>query len=129
MKIKNFKQKFIFKTTTYDFYESFVDAKKVIELTQSPATVSRAVKGPFSLKNGEILGTHIDLIHGQKINQAWRMKSWPENYYSETCIKIEDSGQWSHIFLKHTGIPKEDLKKVEQFWNELWNQMRTKWNW
>ena len=125
MKVKKLKQELIIKTTSYDLYEAFMDAKKHALFTGASAVISRAINGSFISYNEEIFGVNIDLIQDRKILQNWRMKDWPEGHHAMLLIGIKEVKGGIKLSIVQKGIPSEHYEKVMQTWNEFLGKLKS----
>ncbi len=124
MRIKKIKQKVFLKSSPYEVYETLVDSQRISDVLKVPATVSRAITGVFSINDGLITGTNVDLIQERKILQSWRMKDWPEGYYSTVLLLLKEVSGGTQAILFHKGIPKEKYSEVKAVWDDCWAKMK-----
>jgi len=67
-----------FTASAQDLYTAFVDPDKLARWTRNPVTIDARVGGEFVLFQGNIKGKFITLEEGRKIEQTWRLSTWPE---------------------------------------------------
>lgn len=68
-----------------DLYEILMDEKRWKGFTQSNARISKEVGGEFSIFDGSVTGTNVELQEGKLIVQKWRFGSWPDGIQSMVC--------------------------------------------
>jgi len=62
----------------------------------------------------------------ERVVQAWRMKHWPANHYSEVSLVIRDLGDQCRLELTQTGVPAADLESTQTGWRaHQWERMKT----
>lgn len=65
-----------------DMYEILMDENRWKGFTQSNAKISKDVGGEFSIFDGSVTGTNVQLEEGKLIVQRWRFGSWSDGVYS-----------------------------------------------
>lgn len=65
-----------------DMYEILMDENRWKGFTQSNARISKEVGGEFSIFDGSVTGTNVELQEGKLIVQKWRFGSWPDGIVS-----------------------------------------------
>ena len=61
-----------------DMYEILMDENRWKGFTQSNARISKEVGGQFSIFDGSVTGSNLELQEGKLIVQRWRFGSWPD---------------------------------------------------
>jgi len=97
-------------------YDCFVDPKRVQIYTNSRAEVNAHLGGHFSLLNGSIEGTFIELEHNKKIVQKWRFSSWPKDVNTTLTLNFEDNSGKTILHLRQTGVPRSDEDRIKAGW-------------
>ena len=72
MKTKIIKQNIFFKAAPHEIYEAFMDSRKHSKFTEGKAKIIREVGGNFTIDDGYITGTNVELVLDKKIVQSWR---------------------------------------------------------
>ena len=67
-----------FTATAQDLYSAFIDQDKLAKWTRNSVQIDPKVGGEFVLFQGNIRGKFLALEEGKKIEQTWRLSSWPE---------------------------------------------------
>ncbi|XP_009771571.1 uncharacterized protein [Nicotiana sylvestris] len=134
--VKKEKKKEGFKTITMtekfscrakDLFEILMDEKRWKGFTQSNARISKEVGGEFSIFNGSVTGTNVELQEGKLIVQKWRFGSWPDGVQSTVQITFEEPGSGVTVVkLTHTDVPEEDrygnatvVENTERGWRDF----------
>ena len=80
-------------------------AKTQVDVTTSPAEISREPGGKFVIFGGYISGRHIELVSNQRIVQAWHEKAWEPGEYSIARFELREAGSGTKLAFDHTGFP------------------------
>lgn len=97
-------------------YECFVDAKRIQIYTNSRAEVNAHVGGHFTMLNGSIEGTFIELENSKKIVQKWRFSSWPSDVFSTLTLNFENKDGKTILHLRQTGVPRAEEDRIKAGW-------------
>nr|GMD90546.1 activator of 90 kDa heat shock protein ATPase homolog [Ipomoea batatas] len=95
--------------------------------TQSNARISREVGGEFSIFDGSVSGTNLELQEGKLIVQKWRFGSWPDGIHSTVRLSFDEPEPGvTMIKLIHTDVPEEDrygnetvVENTERGWRDI----------
>ncbi|OWM82642.1 activator of 90 kDa heat shock protein ATPase homolog 1 [Punica granatum] len=116
-----------------DMYEILMDENRWKGFTQSNAKISKDVGGEFSIFDGSVTGTNVELQEGKLIVQRWRFGSWPDGIQSTVMLVLEEPEPGVTIVkLTHTDVPEEDrygnatvVENTERGWRDLiFNKIR-----
>ncbi|KAK4281799.1 hypothetical protein QN277_013251 [Acacia crassicarpa] len=110
-----------------DLYEILMDENRWKGFTQSNARISKEVGGEFSIFDGSVKGTNVELQEGKLIVQQWRFESWPDGLQSLVRLVFEETEPGVTIIkLTHTDVPTQDrygnatvVENTERGWREL----------
>lgn len=110
-----------------DMYEILMDENRWKGFTQSNATISKDVGGEFSIFDGSVTGTNVQLEEGKLIVQRWRFGSWSDGVYSTVRITLEEPEPGVTVVkLSQTNVPEEDrygnatvVENTERGWRDL----------
>ncbi|KAL2923898.1 Activator of 90 kDa heat shock protein ATPase-like protein 2 [Bienertia sinuspersici] len=92
-----------FRCRAVDLYEILMDENRWKGFTQSNAKISREVGGEFSIFNGSVNGTNVELQEGKLIVQKWRFGNWPEGVFSTLIAEVP--GERDAVLLHFTSSP------------------------
>ncbi|KAL2535138.1 Aha1 domain-containing protein [Abeliophyllum distichum] len=110
-----------------DLYEILMDENRWKGFTQSNARIIKEVGGEFSIFDGSVTGTNVELQEGKLIVQKWRFGSWPDGIVSTVRLSFDEpeSGV-TVVHLSHTDVPEEDrygnatvVENTERGWRDL----------
>eukprot|EP00184_Porphyridium_aerugineum_P001972 CAMPEP_0184706204 /NCGR_PEP_ID=MMETSP0313-20130426/36639_1 /TAXON_ID=2792 /ORGANISM="Porphyridium aerugineum, Strain SAG 1380-2" /LENGTH=483 /DNA_ID=CAMNT_0027167751 /DNA_START=248 /DNA_END=1700 /DNA_ORIENTATION=- len=115
-----------FRTTPMDLYLALMDSRRVSGYTMKKADISDQVGGAFSIKNGYITGTNVELVPGKRIVQKWRMAKYePDDLYTDVVISIAENEGQTEMNLIQSGIPESLRHETEVEWRvETFERMR-----
>lgn len=115
-----------FKCRVTELYDVFTNIHMVRAFTQNAVVKYEPEKdGKFSLFDGNIEGTFIELTPNKRITMNWRNKRWPEGHYSIVTLQFSEKHDCSEIKLNHLAIPQAYLENTEEGWKRFyWNAIR-----
>ncbi len=90
-------------------YKAFLDSRDLSRITLGNAVISPTVGGEFSLYNGGVTGSNVELVPCEKIVQKWRFSQWEPNLFSIlelSFIRVGDCR--TKLQVHQTGIPERD---------------------
>ncbi|KAM3288810.1 activator of 90 kDa heat shock protein ATPase isoform X1 [Capsicum chacoense] len=110
-----------------DLFEILMDENRWKGFTQSNARISKEVGGEFTIFDGSVTGTNVELQEGKLIVQKWRFGSWPDGLQSTVRIVFEEPQSGVTVVkLTHTDVPEEDrygnatvVENTERGWRDL----------
>ncbi|CAL5423526.1 unnamed protein product [Camellia sinensis] len=110
-----------------DLYEIIMDENRWKGFTHSNARISKEVGGEFSIFDGSVTGTNVELQEGKLIAQKWRFGSWPDGIQSMVRLAFDESEPGvTTVKLTHTDVPEEDrygnatvVENTERGWRDL----------
>ncbi|KAL2326906.1 hypothetical protein Fmac_020333 [Flemingia macrophylla] len=126
-----------FRCRAMDLFEIMMDEDRWKGFTQSDAKISKEVGGEFSIFNGSVTGTNLELHQGKFIVQRWRFGTWPDGMQSTVRIVFEEpEAGVTVVKLTHSDLPEEDrygnatvVENTERGWREhIFQRIRTVFN-
>ncbi|GAU31504.1 hypothetical protein TSUD_332790 [Trifolium subterraneum] len=110
-----------------DLFEILMDENRWKGFTQSNARISKEVGGEFSIFDGSVTGSNLELQEGKLIVQRWRFGSWNDGDQSQVRLVFEEPEPGVTVVkLTHTDVPEEDrygnatvVENTERGWREL----------
>ncbi|XP_021770328.1 activator of 90 kDa heat shock protein ATPase homolog [Chenopodium quinoa] len=116
-----------FRCRAVDLYEILMDENRWKGFTQSNAKISREVGGEFSIFDGSVTGTNVELKEGKLIVQKWRFGNWPDGVFSTVKLTFEEPESGVTVVkLVQTDVPEEDrygnetvVENTERGWRDL----------
>ena len=128
MKTGTINQSIIFKASPKEVYDLLMDQQLHSEFTGGDVTMSKELKGTFSVFDGYCSGYNIELSEGKKIVQAWHFKEdgWPEDHFSTCTFIFNKTDEGCLLDFTQTGIPEHKVEALTQGWNDYyWEPMRS----
>jgi uncharacterized protein YndB with AHSA1/START domain len=113
--MKNIKKSYLIKTSREDVYTALTNPLTIELWTGSPAIMVPEAGTDFSLWDGEITGTNLEIIENQFIKQEWDFEG--EGTISVVTLTLMDEGKFTRVELLHTGIPDEAFENILEGWN------------
>ncbi|CAI9100995.1 OLC1v1038209C1 [Oldenlandia corymbosa var. corymbosa] len=110
-----------------DLFEILMDENRWKGFTHSNARISKEVNGEFSIFDGSVTGTNVELQEGKLIVQKWRFGSWPDGVHSMVRLTFDEPESGVTIVnLVHSDVPEEDrygnatvVENTERGWRDL----------
>ncbi|KAJ1851107.1 Co-chaperone [Coemansia sp. RSA 1822] len=118
------KQTSEFMCSASDLYATLTDPQRVAVWTRAQADIKPEVNTKFRLFGGHIEGEFTALVPGKRIEQTWRVATWPAGHFSKATIELEQLSNSTRLSLKQTGVPlnEEDATKANwerYYWNSI----------
>jgi len=127
METKSIKQTVTFEAPAQKVYDLILDQKKHSAFTGSKVSMSKKVKGKFSVFDGYCHGYNIELIEGEKIVQAWHFQEegWPEDHYSICTFFFKTEGDKTKLTFTQQGVPENNVESLKHGWKQFyWTPMK-----
>ena len=107
-------------------YECLLDAERFSRMSGgAPADISPQEGGDFSCFGGMIHGRHIELVPGQRIVQAWRVKTWEPGVFSIAKFVFQEHSSGTIIVFDHFGFPAGQREHLSEGWHaNYWDPLR-----
>jgi len=120
---KVIQQSVVFKASTKELFEIYVDSKKHTAATGAKASVSRSVGGRFSAWDGSIYGRNLVVASNRMIVQAWRAAHWKmADLDSILVITFSEASSGCRVDIVHSNVPEYDHKGVKEGWPKYYWQ-------
>ena len=122
MKTRTIRQTVTFKNSPHEVYEALMDSGKHSKFTGAKATISRRIGGKFSIYEGDVTGTNLELLQDEKIVQSWRivMEGWPEDHFSKATFSMRALKGGTRLDFTQSGVPEECYESVSQGWHDYY---------
>jgi PREDICTED: hypothetical protein len=104
------------KCTAADLYNVLTNPELITAFTRSESTLNPVEGGAFNFFDGNISGTFVSLEPNECLKQKWRYKSWPEGYFSDVTLTLDQKEDKTILELKQEGIPANDYERTEMGW-------------
>jgi len=111
-----------FKCTGMELFNALTQPEMIQVFTQNPVKMASDAKAgvEFTLLDGSINGTYINVTPYTKISQSWRLKSWPAGHFSEVTIKITQTKEDTKLSLTQKGVPIKEMEPTKQGWQRYY---------
>jgi len=127
---RSFVQKIYFEAPIEHIYQTLTDSNGISAFTLAPATMDNKPGGLFSILDGAISGTQVEIIPLKKIVQTWRFQTWPEKHYSTVTWNFTEERGGTLVILTQTDIPSSDLERTRNGWERFfWQALRNTFGW
>lgn len=107
-------------------YAALTDADQFSRMSGgAPATIDPVSGGAFSCFGGAIVGRNVECAPGERLVQAWRVKTWEPGAYSIARFELRPEGSATRVVLDHAGFPDDQREHLEQGWHtSYWEPLR-----
>lgn len=114
-----------FRCSASDLYRALT-VKEIVQAYAGSDIVLEAARGErFVLMGGNITGEFTNLVPDTKVCMRWRLKSWPDEHYSNVTIELAEKEGETVLSLKQTGVPDREVEKTREGWQlNFWERMR-----
>ncbi|CAG8477066.1 4419_t:CDS:2 [Acaulospora morrowiae] len=114
------------RTSANQIYETLLDPGLVAAWTRSRPDIFKHIGSSFSLFDGNITGTIVELVPNEKIVQTWRLKTWPEGHFSTVTLKFEQTSDYTVVHVIQEGVPVGEEETVRRNWQTYyWNSIKS----
>lgn len=119
-------QEIVFDAAPARVYEALTDAVQFSKLSGgAPAEIEATAGGAFSCFGGMILGRNVECAPGERLVQAWRVKTWEPGVYSIVRFELRPEGGTTRVVLEHTGYPEGQGEHLAKGWHaNYWEPLR-----
>jgi len=106
-------------------YECLLDAPRFTAMTGAPAEISPEEGGAFSCFGGMIHGRQLELVLGQRIVQAWRVRDWEPGVFSLVRFAFQEHTAGTLVVFDHVGFPAGQREHLVEGWHaNYWDPLR-----
>jgi activator of HSP90 ATPase len=108
-------------------FDVLLDAKKFAAMTGRAASIEPTVGGKFSLFDGVIFGTTLEIVANTRLVQGWRDRGWADGIYSIVSFVLAPHGGGTLLTFDHTAIPQDwaEVQSLALGWPEhYWEPLR-----
>lgn len=110
-------------------YEALTTAARFTAMTGAPADIDGTAGGAFACFGGMIAGRNVELIPGERVVQAWRVKVWEPGVYSIARFTLQPVGSGdsitTRVVLDHSGFPDGQAEHLGAGWHaNYWEPLR-----
>jgi activator of HSP90 ATPase len=98
-------------------YAALTEGARFSALTGAPAEIDARDGGAFACFGGMILGRQIELVPGERIVQAWRVKLWEPGVFSLVRFDLRADGAGTRATLTHAAFPEGQGEHLAKGWH------------
>ena len=100
-------------------YQELTDADRFSARTGgAPTEIDPRPGGAFSCFGGMIEGRMLECAPGERVVQAWRVKTWEPGVYSIARFELVPEGGMTRIVFDHTGFPEDQGEHLAEGWQK-----------
>ncbi len=116
--MKRIKQTYHIKAPIEKVWRALVDPQVIEEWGGGPAKMDEKVGTTFELWGGDIHGTNIEVVEGERLAQDWFSSDWPQPSRVSFTLSEEESG--TKLVLLHTDVPDDEADDIREGWREFY---------
>lgn len=128
MKTASIRQSVTVNASPQAIYKVFMNARKHSTLTNSEVTMTKKIRGQFSIFDGYCSGYNMELKENRKIVQAWHFQEegWPEDHFSICSFLLTEKEGKTRLSFTQTDIPAHKAEDLKQGWKRYyWEPLKT----
>jgi activator of HSP90 ATPase len=92
----------------------------------APTEIDPRPGGAFSCFGGMIVGRNVECAPGERLVQAWRVKTWEPGAYSIVRFELRPEGQATRVVMDHRAFPEDEREHLDKGWHaNYWEPLRT----
>ena len=119
--MESFEIQVTFPVKPQEIYKAWLDSQQHSEMTNADAEIDPNVNGTFSIWNGYITGSTVELIPNIKIVQRWRTTDFPPGSdQSVVEVNLHETPIGVKLILKHYNIPDGQGNDYKKGWKEYY---------
>lgn len=104
-----------------ELFESWLDSEMHAAFTGSPARIDPRPGGAFSVWDGYISGTTLEIQPTRRIMQSWRTTDFPSDKPDSLLeVIFEKVPDGTKLTFRHTRIPAGEGEKYRQGWDDFY---------
>ena len=112
------KKTYTFKTPAKNVWDTLTDPFMIFEWSGYPATMSPQAGTQFSLWEGDVHGTNIEVVPQQKLVQNWFGGDWDAP--SVVTFTLHEENGVTTLELEQTGIPDYETADFDTAWDKFY---------
>jgi activator of HSP90 ATPase len=104
-----------------DVYEAWLDNRSHGEFTGGPAEIDPTTGGRFSIYDGYITGSNLELEPFSRIVQSWRTTEFPEDAPdSRLEVTLTSVPEGCRLTIDQTNLPDDQVESYKSGWMEYY---------
>ncbi|KAJ2806910.1 Co-chaperone [Coemansia helicoidea] len=119
------KQTSEFMCSADDLYTALTDPQRAAVWTRGAAEIQPVAGSRFKLFGGHIEGEITKLEPGKRIEQTWRVATWPAGHFSRVQMELEQLSTSTRLSLTQTDVPLTEEGATKTNWDRYyWNAIK-----
>ena len=120
------RQELVFEAKPARIYEVLTSSSEFSKMSGgAPTEIDAKAGGAFSCFGGMILGRNVECSPGERLVQAWRVKTWEPGLYSIVRFELRPEGGTTRVVLEHTGFPDGQGEHLDKGWHaNYWEPLK-----
>ena len=113
--MKTIRQTYVIAASPQRVYEALTNADVISAWSGSEARMDAQPGGMFSLWDGSICGTNLELEPEKKLVQGWKEDTWDTE--SRVTFTLTPDGNGTRVDLLHEDVPDDAYDEIAEGWN------------
>jgi len=120
MRLRTIRHKVTLNADPREVYKTLMDSNRTTKFTDGKARIAKEVGGKFTMFDGYINGTILELVPGEKIAQSWQAdeKDWPKAHFSEAVFALRKVKGGTNVNFIQKGVPEECYEHISKGWDD-----------
>ena len=121
MRLRTIRHAVTFQADPAEVYKTLTDSKSTAKFTDGRARIAKGVGGKFTMFDGYINGTILELVPGERIVQSWQAdeKDWPKSHFSEAVFTLRNAKGGTRVNFIQRGVPEECYVHISKGWDDF----------
>jgi len=105
-----------------EVFDALLDSTRHSTFTGARAEIDRRPGGKFSLYDGHLIGTILEIEPNRRIVEEWRATDWPDGAWSRVEFRITalEEGRGCLLSLVQSGVPAERFDNISAGWQKYY---------
>lgn len=115
--MKTITQTYVIKAPPSRVFKALTDAEEIAAWSGSEATMDPQPGGAYSLWDGSIFGTNLEVVPDRKLVQSWREDTWEAGADSKVTFTLTPDGDGTRVDLQHQDVPEDEYDAIAEGWD------------
>lgn len=113
--MKTIRQTYVIAATPSRVFKALTDPEEISAWSGAEAKMDATPGGVFSIWEGSIYGTNLEVEQDRKLVQTWREDSWDAD--SRVTFTLIAAGNGTRVDLLHEDIPDAEHDAIAEGWD------------
>jgi uncharacterized protein YndB with AHSA1/START domain len=114
--MKQIDQTYIIQAPVGKVWQALTDQSLMAKWSGGPATMDARVGGAFSMWDGDVYGTNVELVPEELLVQDWCGGDDPDKPYPVTFTLTKVNQGTTEVSLRHANVPDDEYEDFAEGW-------------